>query len=34
MKPDVWFESIRPSLLDTGGSATFIGTPKGKNHFL
>lgn len=33
MKPDVWYESIRPALLDTGGSATFIGTPKGKNHF-
>lgn len=33
MKEDVWSESIRPTLLDTGGSATFIGTPKGKNHF-
>jgi hypothetical protein len=33
MKPDVWYESIRPALLDKGGSATFIGTPNGKNHF-
>ena len=33
MKPEVWEEAIRPSLADKGGSAIFIGTPKGKNLF-
>jgi len=31
--PRVWGEIIRPTLSDYGGSATFIGTPKGHNHF-
>jgi phage terminase large subunit len=29
----VWGEIIRPLLTDRKGWATFIGTPKGKNHF-
>lgn len=33
MKPMVWKEIIRPALIDTGGGALFIGSPKGKNHF-
>jgi hypothetical protein len=33
MRPEVWFEVIRPSLSDREGSALFIGTPKGRNHF-
>ena len=33
MKPEAWFEVIRPSLSDRKGSALFIGTPKGRNHF-
>ena len=33
MDADVWQESVRPTLLDTGGTASFIGTPKGKNEF-
>lgn len=33
MDPMVWEEIIRPALMDVGGSALFIGTPKGKNHF-
>lgn len=33
MKDRVWFESIRPALMDRGGGALFIGTPKGKNSF-
>lgn len=33
MKERVWFESIRPALMDKQGKAIFIGTPKGKNHF-
>lgn len=33
MKPDVWDLIIRPALADVEGSALFIGTPKGKNHF-
>lgn len=32
-KPNLWREVIVPSLLDRNGWATFIGTPKGKNHF-
>lgn len=33
MKPNVWDEIIEPALMDVEGSALFIGTPKGKNHF-
>jgi hypothetical protein len=33
MKPDAWFEVLRPALADKEGSATFLGTPKGWNHF-
>lgn len=33
MKPQVWEEIIRPALADRGGSAVFIGTPKGENLF-
>jgi PBSX family phage terminase large subunit len=27
--PEAWFETLRPTLSDTGGRALFIGTPKG-----
>jgi len=33
MKPETWFEVIRPALADRQGSAMWIGTPKGMNHF-
>lgn len=33
MRKEAWFEVIRPSLSDRLGSAVFIGTPKGRNHF-
>lgn len=33
MKADVWGEIIRPMLIDSKGSALFIGTPQGYNHF-
>ena len=33
MNPVVWREVIRPTLSDRRGSAIFIGTPKGQNHF-
>jgi predicted phage terminase large subunit-like protein len=33
MKADVWEKIIRPALSDVEGSALFIGTPEGKNHF-
>lgn len=33
MKPETWYEVIRPSLSDRNGTALFIGTPKGRNHF-
>jgi len=33
MKPATWDLIIRPALADVKGSAMFIGTPKGKNHF-
>jgi phage terminase large subunit len=33
MRPGVWGEIIRPMLADRHGSATFIGTPKGRNAF-
>jgi len=33
MRPEAWYEVIRPSLSDRKGGALFIGTPKGRNHF-
>lgn len=33
MRPETWYEVIRASLSDRQGSAMFIGTPKGRNHF-
>jgi phage terminase large subunit len=33
MRPSVWGEVIRPMLMDRGGWAAFIGTPKGRNEF-
>ena len=33
MRPSLWGEVILATLLDRKGWATFIGTPKGKNHF-
>jgi phage terminase large subunit-like protein len=33
MKPTVWEEVLRPALTDLEGSAVFIGTPCGRNHF-
>ena len=33
MRPAVWGEVVRPLLSDRLGWATWIGTPKGKNHF-
>ena len=33
MKPEVWDLIVRPALADTKGSALFIGTPDGLNHF-
>lgn len=33
MDPRAWSEVLRPALADRKGSATFIGTPKGQNHF-
>jgi len=33
MKPDVWEDILFPTLADVKGSALFIGTPDGKNHF-
>lgn len=32
-RPSLWAEVILPTLTDREGWATFIGTPKGKNHF-
>ena len=32
-RPALWAEVILPTLTDRQGWATFIGTPKGKNHF-
>lgn len=31
IKPEVWFEVIRPALADTGGTADLFSTPKGFN---
>jgi hypothetical protein len=33
MKPEAWKEVLRPALSDKKGSAMFIGTPDGFNHF-
>lgn len=33
MKPEVWDSIIGPALADVQGTAGFIGTPKGRNHF-
>jgi hypothetical protein len=33
MPPQAWPEIIFPALMDSRGTATFIGTPKGRNHF-
>ncbi len=33
MKEEAWEESVRPMLVDSKGSAVFIGTPVGYNHF-
>jgi len=33
MRPQAWYEVLRPSLSDREGSCLFIGTPKGRNHF-
>ena len=33
MRPNVWEEIVFPTLADVKGSALFIGTPAGKNHF-
>jgi hypothetical protein len=33
MRPACWTEVIRPALSDRAGSALFIGTPQGFNHF-
>jgi phage terminase large subunit len=33
MSPTIWPQIIRPMLTDRKGTATFIGTPKGRNDF-
>ena len=33
MRPETWYEVLRASLSDRNGTALFIGTPKGRNHF-
>ena len=33
MKENVWGEIIQPTLAETRGSALFVGTPSGLNHF-
>lgn len=33
MKPETWEAILRPALADVKGTALFIGTPKGRNHF-
>lgn len=30
---DIWNQELRPTLIDREGSAIFISTPRGKNHF-
>lgn len=32
-RPSLWTEVVLPTLADRNGWATFIGTPKGRNHF-
>lgn len=31
--PEAWYETLRPTLSDTGGACLFLGTPKGYNWF-
>jgi hypothetical protein len=31
--PEAWYETLRPTLSDTGGHALFCGTPKGRQNF-
>ncbi|NIO43166.1 MAG: hypothetical protein GTO41_25235, partial [Burkholderiales bacterium] len=33
VKPQGWYEVIRPMLMDTGGDAWLMGTPMGRNWF-
>ena len=33
IKPDAWFETLRPTLADKQGRALFIGTPKGISNW-
>ena len=33
MRPEAWYEVLRPALSDRNGGGMFIGTPKGRNHF-
>ena len=33
MAPEAWTQVLRPMLSDRRGSALFIGTPQGRNHF-
>jgi phage terminase large subunit len=33
MHPDVWYQIIRPALMDTGGSAVMLTTPNGRNWY-
>ena len=33
VRPQAWYEVLRPSLSDREGACLFIGTPKGRNHF-
>lgn len=33
VKQQAWYEVLRPMLIDTGGAAWLIGTPKGRNWF-
>lgn len=33
VRPEAWYEVLRPTLMDTGGWLWAIGTPKGRNWF-
>jgi PBSX family phage terminase large subunit len=33
MNPDVWYQIIRPALMDTGGTAIMLTTPNGRNWY-
>ena len=33
MNPTAWYQTLRPTLSDTGGHALFIGTPKGQGNW-